>query len=57
MSLRWAPDGERVIFTTVEGTGFGNPTMATINADGTGLTHATASGPMFGTHPRLRPMP
>ena len=53
----WTPDGERIIFTSVEGTGFGNPTMATIGADGTGLTSATSSGPMFGTHPRLRPVP
>jgi len=53
----WTPDGERIIFTSVEGTGFGNPTMATIHRDGTGLASATSSGPMFGTHPRLRPRP
>jgi Tol biopolymer transport system component len=53
----WTPDGERIIFTSVEGTGFGEPTMATIRPDGTGLESATSSGPMFGTHPRLRPSP
>ena len=53
----WLPDGSGVIFTAVEGTGFGDPTMAVINADGSGLRSATTSGPMFGTHPRLRPTP
>ena len=53
----WTPDGSRIIFTAVEGEGFGQPTMAVINADGSGLTSATTSGPMFGTHPRLRPDP
>jgi Tol biopolymer transport system component len=51
----WTPDGTRIIFTAVEGTGFGKPTMAIIGRDGKGLQSATASGPMFGTHPRLRP--
>jgi len=51
----WTPDGTGIIFTSVEGTGYGNPTMATIAADGSGLTSATRSGPMFGIHPRLRP--
>jgi WD40-like Beta Propeller Repeat len=51
----WTPDGGRIIFTAVEGKGFGDPTMATIQRDGTGLQPATSSGPMFGTHPRLRP--
>ena len=53
----WTPDGRQIIFTKVEGTGFGSPTMMTILPDGTGMTSATASGPMFGTHPRLRPTP
>jgi dipeptidyl aminopeptidase/acylaminoacyl peptidase len=53
----WTPDGRQIIFTAVEGTGFGSPTMATILSDGTGMTSATTSGPMFGTHPRLRPTP
>ena len=53
----WLPDGSGIIFTAVEGDGFGNPTMATILPDGTGLTSATSNEPMLGTHPRLRPMP
>ncbi|MFM2071533.1 MAG: hypothetical protein RLZZ623_1796 [Actinomycetota bacterium] len=51
----WTPDGTRIIFTAVEGDGFGDPTMAIIQRDGTGIQSATSSGPMFGTHPRLRP--
>jgi hypothetical protein len=39
----------------VVGRGFLNPTMMTILPEGTGLASATASGEMFGTHPRLRP--
>jgi Tol biopolymer transport system component len=53
----WTPDGTRIIFTKVVGTGFGNPTMMTILPDGTGMVSATASGEIFGTHPRLRPLP
>jgi Tol biopolymer transport system component len=51
----WTPDGQRIIFTAVEGRGFGKPTMAIIERDGTGMRSATSWGPMFGTHPRLRP--
>jgi Tol biopolymer transport system component len=51
----FTPDGSRIIFTAVEGDDFGNPTMAEIALDGSGLTSATSSGPLFGTHPRLRP--
>ncbi len=53
----WTPDGKRIIFTSVEGTGFGHPTMATIDADGTGYQSATGASWLFGTHPRLRPTP
>ena len=53
----WTPDGTRIIFTKVIGTGFGSPTMMTILPDGTGMLSATASGEIFGTHPRLRPLP
>jgi Tol biopolymer transport system component len=53
----WTPKGDRIIFTAVKGKGFGAPTMATIRPDGSGLTSATTSGPMFGTHPRLQPTP
>ncbi len=53
----WTPNGKQIIFTKVEGTGFGNPTMAVIDADGTGLRSATGDAWLFGTHPRLRPTP
>ena len=53
----WTPNGDRIIFAAVKGSGFGTPTMATIRPDGSGLTAATTSGPMFGTHPRLQPLP
>ena len=53
----WSPDGSVIVFTAVEGTGFGHPTMATIRPDGTGMTSATTDAPLFGTHPRVRPMP
>jgi Tol biopolymer transport system component len=52
----WTPDGTKIIFTAVEGEGFGNPTMAMIDRDGSDETSATPF-PMFGTHPRLRPDP
>jgi Tol biopolymer transport system component len=51
----WTPDGTAVLFTRVMGTGFGDPAMATILADGTGLGPATGGAWQFGTHPRLRP--
>jgi Tol biopolymer transport system component len=51
----WTPDGARIIFTAVEGSRFGDPTMAIIQRDGSGLQSATSSGPMFGIAPRLRP--
>ena len=54
----WLPDGSGVIFTAVEPVGAADPTMmAVIDADGSGLRPATASGRLFGTHPRLRPTP
>jgi Tol biopolymer transport system component len=51
----FTPDGSHIIFTAVEGDGFGNPTMEEIALDGSGLASAPSSGRMFGTHPRLRP--
>ena len=53
----WTPDGKGIIFTKVEGTGFGNPTMAVIDADGKGLRSAIGAVWHVGTHPRLRPQP
>jgi Tol biopolymer transport system component len=51
----WAPDGRSIIFVQVDGPTWPGWTMATIDADGTGLAPATTSGFMRGTHPRLRP--
>jgi dipeptidyl aminopeptidase/acylaminoacyl peptidase len=51
----WAPDGTKIIFTKVEGPEFGSPTLAIINADGTGLASATGTVFTFGGHARLRP--
>jgi Tol biopolymer transport system component len=51
----WTPDGKSIIYTAVEGTGFGTPTMAIMGRDGSNVRSATSSGPIFGTHPRLRP--
>lgn len=53
----WTPDGESIIFTKVVGTGFGDPTMATVDAAGTNLRSATGDTLQFGTHARLRPSP
>jgi Tol biopolymer transport system component len=53
----WTPGGKAIMFTKVEGTGFGNPTMAVIDADGTGLRSAIEGVGPVGTHPRLRPQP
>ena len=53
----WTSDGTGIIFTKVEGTGFGDPTMASIDADGSNLRSATGGAGLFGTHPRLRPTP
>ncbi len=54
----WLPDGSGIIFTAVTPYGAADPTtMAVIDADGSGLRSATTSGPLFGTHPRLRPTP
>ena len=56
----WTPDGQQLIFTAVEGDDvegddFGDPTMAVVGLDGSGLAPATSSGAIFGTHARLRP--
>jgi Tol biopolymer transport system component len=53
----WTPDGTQIIFTKVEGIGFGSPTLAIINADGTGIASATGTVSTFGGHARLRPVP
>lgn len=53
----WTPDGTAIIFTRVAGTGFGKPMMAMIDPDGSNLRSATGASWVFGTHPRLRPLP
>jgi hypothetical protein len=53
----WLPDGSGVIFVTTPGSYFTDPTMWTVAADGTGFMPATADGPHFGSHPRIRPLP
>jgi len=50
----WTPDGRRIIFSLARAD-FSDPRMMTIGPDGVGLAPATASGPVFGTHARLRP--
>ena len=51
----FTPDGTHIIFTTTEGDDISTATMVEVALDGSGLTSATSSGPLFGTHPRLRP--
>jgi Tol biopolymer transport system component len=51
----WTPDGTRIIFTTVKGEGYGLPTFAMVNSDGTGWTSATGDQLFSGGHPKLRP--
>jgi Tol biopolymer transport system component len=53
---RWTPDGTGIVFTQVDGSGFGTRRLAFINADGSGRDWLTPS-PVDGTHPTLRPLP
>jgi len=53
---RWTPDGTRIVFTRVDGEGFGTRRLAVINPDGSGLGSLTPS-PITGTHWQLRPLP
>ncbi len=50
---RWTPDGSGIVFTQVDGEGFGRRRLAYIAADGSGQRWLTAS-PTTGTHPALR---
>jgi len=52
---RWTPDGTGIVFTQVDGSGFGERRLAFINADGSGRDWLTPS-PLAGTHPQLRPL-
>jgi Tol biopolymer transport system component len=53
---RWTPDGGGIVFTQVDGPGFGTRRLAFINANGSGRDWLTPS-PLDGTHPTLRPLP
>jgi Tol biopolymer transport system component len=53
---RWTPDGRAIVFTQVDGPGFGARRLAYIGADGTGRRWLTPR-PVEGTHPQLRPVP
>jgi Tol biopolymer transport system component len=53
---RWTPDGTGIVFTRVDGPGWGERRLAYVDADGTGLRWLTPS-PIAGTHPQLRPVP
>jgi Tol biopolymer transport system component len=53
---RWTPDGSAIVFTQVDGEGFGTRRLAIINADGSEMRFATPA-PISGTHPQLRPLP
>jgi Tol biopolymer transport system component len=52
---RWTPDGSAIVFTRVDGKGWGERRLAYIDADGTGLRWLTPI-PVDGTHPQLRPV-
>jgi Tol biopolymer transport system component len=52
---RWTPDGTGIVFTQVDGSGFGQRRLAFIDADGSDRDWLTPS-PLDGTHPTLRPM-
>jgi Tol biopolymer transport system component len=52
---RWTPDGSGIIFTQVDGEGFGQRHMAFVNADGSGIRFLTPE-PIDGTHSQLRPV-
>ena len=50
---RWTPDGDRILFTLVEGEGHDRQ-LATVTADGDDLQPATGEA-VSGTHPVLQP--
>jgi Tol biopolymer transport system component len=53
----WLPDGSGVIYVGVTGSGFDDPRMYAVSADGTRVASATTDGPRNGSHPRMRPGP
>jgi len=53
----FTPDGDAIVFLLTDRARGFDEAMAIIAIDGTGLAPATTSGPMYGWHPRVRPMP
>jgi Tol biopolymer transport system component len=53
---RFTPDGTGILYTQVDGEGFGTRRLAFMHADGTGQRWLTPE-PIEGTHPQLRPVP
>ena len=53
---RWAPDGAGIVYTQVQGAGFGTRTAAFLPIDGSESPWAE-SDPITATHPTLRPIP
>ena len=53
---RWTPDGLGILFTKVDGSGFGTREIAYVAADGSDLRTFTPTS-LNGTHPVLRPLP
>jgi Tol biopolymer transport system component len=53
---RFTPDGAGIVYTQVDGDGYGVRRLAFMNADGTGQRWLTPE-PIEGTHPQLRPLP
>ena len=53
---RMTPDGSAIVFTRVDGEGYGRRTGALIDLDGTNLRELTPKE-IFATHSQLRPIP
>lgn len=53
---RFTPDSTGIVYTQVDGEGFGLRRLAFMNVDGTGKRWLTPN-PIAGTHPQLRPLP
>ena len=54
---RITPDGERILFTKVTGSGMGSRRMGSLSADGNDELWATGENAENGTHPSLQPRP
>jgi Tol biopolymer transport system component len=51
---RWTPDGSGIVYTQVQGAGFGTRTAAFLPIDG---SESPWDDPIMATHPTLRPIP